>query len=309
MTRRRIIAAMMAASGVLLTSCSDTQAISGLVDEQPAGKGHVRLVCSMAMGVTTRADLTANGKALTDLYIMDYDKQTGKLLQVLHQTSTAQDFAEPDLTLDYGDHTLKVVATRSTSPTLQTAEGVAWALTADVLTAAPTSDVPVVLASSKTSDTFGAQQDVTVGVGSAASVSITLERLVANLMVKTTDAFPSDATTLDIELDEHTGFSFKDFSVIEALKNHRITDVSALAGQIGTTLSYYFLCPADGYITDITFTANISTGTPYTAITVEDVPLERNKVTTVTGSIYGHQQGTVVTVNDTWDATGHDVTF
>ena len=58
----------------------------------------------------TRAALTAEGKVLTDLYIFDYDKETGTLLQVLHQTSDAEDFAEPDLTLDYGEHTLKVIA-------------------------------------------------------------------------------------------------------------------------------------------------------------------------------------------------------
>lgn len=65
------------------------------------GKARVKLVCDMDVSVTSaplrhvmggsRAALTANGKALTHLYIMDYDKQSGKLLQVLHQTSTAAD--------------------------------------------------------------------------------------------------------------------------------------------------------------------------------------------------------------------------
>ena len=85
---------------VMTTACNNEEAIQA----HPTEKAHVKLVCGMQ--VETRAALTANGKALTDLYILDYDKATGKLLQVLHQTSTAPDFAEPDLTLDYGEHVL-----------------------------------------------------------------------------------------------------------------------------------------------------------------------------------------------------------
>ena len=110
--------AAVAAFGITIVSCSsDNENMVKVV--QPC-KAHVRLLCGMGFSVSpmTRAALTANGKALTDLYILDYDKATGKLLQVLHQTSTAEDFAEPDLTLDYGEHVLKVVATRSQEPTL-----------------------------------------------------------------------------------------------------------------------------------------------------------------------------------------------
>ena len=78
---------------------------------------------------------------------------------MLHQTSTAEDFAEPDLTLDYGEHTLKVIATRSTSPTLLDAGGADWTVSDNVLTAVGES-LPAVLTSAKTSDTFGAVQDI-----------------------------------------------------------------------------------------------------------------------------------------------------
>ena len=73
---------------------------------------------------------------------MDYDKATGKLLQMLHQTSTATDFAEPDLTLDYGEHVLKVVATRSDNPTLLDATSAPWTVTANVLTPHSTLQTP-----------------------------------------------------------------------------------------------------------------------------------------------------------------------
>lgn len=118
--------AAIAAVGMTLVSCSSDN--ETLVEDAQTGKAHVRLVCGMGVSASpmrapmSRAALSANGKALTDLYILDYDKTTGKLLQVLHQTSTAADFAEPDLTLDYGEHVLKVVATRSQEPTLWDAQ-------------------------------------------------------------------------------------------------------------------------------------------------------------------------------------------
>lgn len=132
--RTNLMMAAIAAVGMTFASCSSDN--ENLVEEAKPGKAHVRLVCGMGVSVSpmgapmraplTRAALSANGKQLTDLYILDYDKTSGKLLQVLHQTYTAADFAEPDLTLDYGDHVLKVVATRSTEPTLWDAQKISW---------------------------------------------------------------------------------------------------------------------------------------------------------------------------------------
>lgn len=119
-TNLKMMAAIAAVSMTIVSCGSGNE---NLVEDVKQGKARVKVVCGMGVSVSpmgapmlapmTRATLSANGKALTDLYILDYDKTSGKLLQVLHQTSTASDFAEPDLTLDYGEHVLKVVATRS----------------------------------------------------------------------------------------------------------------------------------------------------------------------------------------------------
>ena len=47
---------------------------------------------------------------------------------MLHQSADAEDFAEPTMSFDYGDQTLKVVAMRSETPTLQSADGSLWTL-------------------------------------------------------------------------------------------------------------------------------------------------------------------------------------
>lgn len=292
------------------TSDADTEASTDGTEQQ-TDKARIRLVCTAkvpeaVLGSSTRATLAANGTALTDLYIFDYDKETGTLLQVLHQTSEATDFAEPDITLNYGEHTLKVLATRSVAPTLLATDGTAWTATVNMLTAVSGS-VPSSFTSSKTSDTFGACQDINITAGTASTVNITLERLVAKLVLNNTDDFPTACSTIDAKLNEYTAFSCKDFDVISLAENHRIADVSSLAGQHGSTFVYFFLAPMDAYTTDITFTMNSTTGAPYSCITVEGVPLERNKITTITGSLYNHQQGFSVSLNDTWKTETNDI--
>ena len=306
MKSKLMMMAAIAAVGMTIVSCSSYN--EKFVEDAQPGKAHVRLVCGMDVSVSpmTRAALSANGKQLTDLYVMDYDKTTGKLLQVLHQTSTAADFAEPDLTLDYGEHVLKVVATRSTDPTLWDAGNNTWQVDPNILTPVA-STKPVMLTSTKTSDTFGAEKEVSVGIGTATTVSISLDRLVAKLVLNSTDVFPDDCTTITIDLQEYSTLSWTTMDVTESAKSQRVADVSSLRGTTGTVLNYFVLAPKDGYQTDITLTTNRAEGIPYSTITVPSVKLERNKVTTISGPLYGHSQGFQVTVNDTWGNEGHDI--
>lgn len=312
--RTNLMMAAVVAMGMAIVSCGNDN--ENLVEDVKPGKAHVKVVCGMGVSVSpmgtpmrapmSRAALSANGKALTDIYILDYDKVTGKLLQVLHQTSTASDFAEPDLTLDYGEHVLKVVATRSQESTLWNAENITWQVEPNILTPV-TATQPVMLTSSKTSDTFGAEKEVSVGIGKATTVSIVLDRLVAKLVVNSTDVFPDDCTTITLDMQEYKSLSWATMDVMEAVGNQRTVDVQGYRGTTGTTFAFYLLTPKAGYQTDMTLTTNRTEGAPYSAITMENVPLERNKVTTITGPLYKHGQSFQMTVNDTWDNEGHDI--
>ena len=59
--------AAIAAVGMTLVSCSSDN--ESLVEDVKPGKAHVRLVCGMGVSVApmSRAALSANGKALTDI--------------------------------------------------------------------------------------------------------------------------------------------------------------------------------------------------------------------------------------------------
>ena len=227
---------------------------------------------------------------------------------MLHQTSKAADFAEPDLTLDYGEHTLKVIATRSPAPTLLDATGTPFAITDNLLTPVSSSQEPVVWTSDKTSDSFGAVKDITVDVGQNEVAVIELERLVAKMVVNSTDVFPDDCSTLDATFNEYRTINWQTLDVIDHVKNQRSSDVYSLAGTTGTALAYFVLCPKDGYSADITFTMNRkNNSTPYATITVPNVRLERNKITTITGSFYNHSASLSLSIKDEWQQEGNDI--
>ena len=80
-----VAALMMAASVMSFTSCGENEVINQSEKQDQStvhGKVAVKLVCSPTPSVSyTRASIVANEKQLTDLYILDYNKETGKLLR------------------------------------------------------------------------------------------------------------------------------------------------------------------------------------------------------------------------------------
>lgn len=153
MTKNLLFAALLVAAGVSVTSCGNDRELEEQTTGQTTAKGkaHVRLVCGMdqqpmARHAPMRATLKANDRELADLYIMDYDK-----------------------------------ATRSASPTLLDAASAPWNVAANVLTPIDASQ-PVMLTADKTSDTLGAQKDVSVGVGQSQTMIIQSLFLTARMM-------------------------------------------------------------------------------------------------------------------------------
>lgn len=302
---------MMAACMMMNSSCTkyvDDVVENGGSQAAVGGKEHVKLNLSASVPeAETRGSLPVDGKELTDIFILDYDKTSGKLLQVLHQTNAAEDFAQPDMTLSYGEHTLKVIATRSISPTLLDADKADWAIDDNVLTAISTSE-PAILTSEKTSDSFGAEKDVSVAAGKVQAVNILMERIVAKLVLNCTDQFPADCSTLQMDMDEYKSFSWADFNVIGAEKNQRVSDVTKYIGTSNVFITYFLLVPDEGYSTDITFTmSRENSDKPYSTFTVPDVQFERNKITTIKGQYFNHQSGVTFSLKTEWNKKGIDV--
>lgn len=283
-----------------LSSCT-SQLIDN--DEQHAGGtvdsvANVRLHCAM-LDISTRAALTANGKNMTDLYVLDYDRSTGQLLQVLHQTADSEDFGAPVLTMGYGMHTVKVLATRSDGSTLVDTNGETWITTPGMAQPVEADDVPSGWLSNKTSDTFFAAKNIQVGA-STSGATVELDRAVAKLSLIVRDYCPEDCSTLSLLMDEYHTLPWATMEPLLKTESERVSDVTMYAGRDGFTMSYYFLVPDDGYTTDVTITVGRTGAAPYAVYDMAGVKLERNKVTEIVGDYYSDTEGLTITLNDAW---------
>ena len=125
----------------------------------------------------TRAELKADGKAMTDLWVLDYID--GSLAQsVIHQTSDQEDFGTPTLNLSVGSHHVYFIASRGQDATIDTdAHTIAFA---------------------RVSDTFYYDLTLDVTATSSGSRNVTLERCVTKFTAVITDAIPEDAATFNM---------------------------------------------------------------------------------------------------------------
>ena len=114
----------------------------------------------------TRGYLQADGKDLTDVWVLDY--MDGKLVQQVHQTdNTAEDFGKPVMSLKYGSHHIYFIASRGQGAQLDTE--------AKTITF------------SKVLDTFYKDYEVSVAGSSNGNRAVTLDRVVTRLRLTFTD--------------------------------------------------------------------------------------------------------------------------
>lgn len=229
----------------------------------------------------TRA-LTADSKTLSDLWLLDYD-QDGNLLQQLHKTADDADQQSPTMALTYGTHTIYAIASRGTGAELSTEnKTVTWATT---------------------SDTFWACTQLTVSASSSATQEIQLTRVATKLQVVVNDAMPATVTTVDVT--PQTWYYGLDYTTGEATAPatstpRTMTIPAAKAGQTGVALNLYGLSPAADWTTNISITAKDAEGNTLGTASKQAVPMARNRVTRLSGSLFASTRALSLAMADTW---------
>lgn len=248
-----------------------------------------RSVCGDIIATTTRAAVTADGKEMTDLYVLDY--MDGQLIQQLHQTADDTDFGEPTLTLDYGQHHVYFVCSRGKTPTLSTDDHtITWATP---------------------SDTFYKDYTVAVSSSTATTHSVTLDRAATRLSVTLNDAIPEGLATVDVApatwyygIDYLTGLPADQRSD----EPTTITVPSSRVGRTNTTLSVYSLSGATEWTTDVTVTARDQDDDIIGQATITAAPFKANRTTAYSGSLFASSGGFALTLNADW-ATDYTATW
>ena len=280
-------------AAMLLTSCEKSLVNDDEVEKNPSvsttdGKRFTFTVkgdFSEEWKSVTRGYLQADGKDMTDLWVLDYIN--GELVQQVHQSdNTAEDFGRPSMTLVYGSHHVYFVASRGTSPTLSTTNGtITW---------------------TTVRDTFWKDYAVEVVSTSNGNRAVTLDRIVTKLTLKFTDAVSTNASTINFTPSSwYYTLNYKTGEPTIATASQTIS-TSVPGSYIGNTdvlISYFSLSPSTDWITDVNVNSKDGDNNIIGQGNMSGVPLKRNRVTEYSGPLFS-SGGTVTTsLNTDWIAT------
>ena len=216
----------------------------------------------------TRGYLSADGKDMTDLWVMDY--VGGQLVQQIHQSdNTAEDFGRPVMNLSYGTHHVYFVASRGASPVLNTTDGtITW---------------------SSVRDTFWKDYEVSVVSTSNGNRAVTLDRVVTKLMLAFTDVISNDAFSINFTpATWYYGLNYKTGEPTDATTSQTIVTTlpDSYKGQSGVVLSYFSISPSDEWTSNISLNSKDGDNHIIGQANMTSVPFVRNRQTEYSGPLF-----------------------
>jgi hypothetical protein len=236
----------------------------------------------------TRA-LTADGKAMTDLWVLDYPSGATVPTIQLHQVSTDDDFGSPTLNLTVGSHHIYFIASRGSGATLSTADHT--------------------ITFSKVLDTFYYDLSLNVTASSNGSRTVTLDRCVTKLTTTITDAIPAGAATFNITpATWYYSFDYVNGTPGTATASQTIT-IDIPSSEIGVTnekLNIFGFSGSDEWTTDIALDCRKSDNTILGTATIASAPFKQNRITLFSGPLFSAEGLTTVSLSTDWqtDYTG-----
>ena len=233
---------------------------------------------AMAMQPMTRATLTELN--LTDLWMFDY--VDGQLVTDCHQLSTDDGFGSLSLSMEYGTHTLYFVASRGANPTVSTEDKtITW---------------------QTVRDTFGATLQMTVEPSTSGTQTVSLNRVVGKLKISVTDVVPDNAAKFVVT--PSTWYYGLRYDTGEAVNSQNTPiSVNIPSSYIGTTdlvMNVFTISSATTWQTDVTATLKASDNSTLGSVTIADVPIQRNHITSYSGGILSTGRRMTVSSDDEW---------
>lgn len=268
----------LAAVAILTTACTNETIDTPSADARITFR--VNGDFSLSMSPMTRA-LEADGKAMTDLWILDYIGNT--MQQQIHQTSSDEDFGSPTLNLAVGDHHIYFVASRGKTATLD----------ADAHT----------LTFGTVSDTFYKDYAISVVPSSIGSRSVTLDRCVTRLRITITDALPVGIASINVTpSDWYYGIDYTTGEPVTATTSQTITTnvPSGYEGQTNVAVNIFGFSPSEEWTTDVAINAKSTDNTVLGSVTITNAPLKRNRTTEYSGPLFSTEGLTTVSLSTDW---------
>lgn len=280
-------------AAMLLTSCEKSLVNDDEAEKNPSvpatdGKRFTFTVkgdFSEEWKSVTRAYLQADGKDMTDLWVLDY--VNGTLVQQIHQSdNTAEDFGRPSMTLAYGTHHVYFVASRGTSPELNTDAGtITW---------------------SSVRDTFWKDYEVTVVSTSNGNRAVTMDWIVTKFSLAFTDAISADAATINMTpATWYYGLNYKtgEPTTATASQTNVMQVPVGYAGRTDMSAVYFSISPSTEWTTDITVNSKDADGNIIGQGVMTAVSLKRNRITEYSGPLFTSGGAMSLSLNATWDTS------
>ena len=274
--------------GTFLSSCSDRIHVIPVTDEQGIPvKVRVATIEQVPFGNRTKA--SALNEVCSRITFCIYSGEGDKPDKIQKdQTLETENFGSLDILLEEGTYTLVVLAHNGDgNPTMTT----------------PSKTTFNNKKTRKATDTFLYCQKISVHENME-PIEVNLERVVAKLELNLTDqTIPESISKIQIEvvgtsqsLNVYTGLglnSTKITEVIDVQPDDRLFDMYMFVREGHNTMN-------------ITVTAIDSLDQEYNKMTMENVPVAKNKITRCSGQMFRKQTytaGMAVSVNDAWAGT------
>lgn len=230
----------------------------------------------------TRGYLAADGKDMTDVWVLDY--MNGTLVQQLHQSdNTAENFGKPQMTLSYGSHHIYFVASRGVDPVLNTTNAtITW---------------------SSVRDTFWKDYEVNVVSTSNGNRSVILDRVVTKLRLTFTDEVPATANSISIV--PHTWYYGLYYMTGQPASSQTdaatvITIPDASKGQTGIQASLFGFSAAEEWNTDVVISSRTTTDAVLGSATIAAAPFKANRVSDYSGPLFSAGGSMSLLLNGEW---------
>ena len=232
----------------------------------------------------TRGYLAADGKDMTDVWVLDYDAE-GNLLQQVHQgDNTAEDFGKPVMQMAYGVHQVYFIASRGVDPLLDTE--------AHTITFG------------NVRDTFWKRYDVSVVATSNGNRAVTLDRVVTKLRLTFTDEVPTDANSISVI--PHTWYYGLDYTTGQPASAQTdaatvITIPDTSKGQTGIQASLFGFSTAAEWNTDVVISSRTATDAVLGSATITSAPFKANRVSDYSGPLFSAGGSLSLSLNGEWE--------
>ena len=287
----------MLAVSLLVVSCSKKE---GLTAVQPSELTPVRVsVNDFSISVDTIpskgdpiSDYTGV-KAITLAFYTTGGTEQYKVTQLRADASTYETFGEFSCSLPMGSYTMVVLGYG-----LNEGEP---AITLTSPTSATFGDYPA-------RETFVATQAVSITSTTAVEISATLSRIVAKVKVHSTDGCTTNAVSVKMTFSAG-GKAFNPTSGL-ATTNAGFSNVLPIQSSMGNStnsISYLFLATDEQSMT-VTIDVLDADGESISHKVVNNVPLQRNRLTTLTGSLYNANSSSSFEVETDW-LEEYNITF